>query len=200
MRTLRKQNCAPFARTPKPSSIGNLRMHSTICTIGFAGKTAEDFFRLLQGARVKKVIDIRENRTGQLSGFAKYPDIVFFLEHVAGIAYAYAPVLAPTPEIRKAYHKAKNWSAYQSSFLQLMRDRGIPEQLERSQFEGTVALLCSEPGPEQCHRRLVAELLAEHWLKQSHMVDIRHLLLEKPASRLRKRKRSSAGHDGTSNK
>ena len=65
-------------------------MHSTICTIGFAGKTAEEFFRLLQRAGVKKVIDIRENRTGQLSGFAKYPDIVFFLEHVAGIAYAYA--------------------------------------------------------------------------------------------------------------
>ncbi len=175
-------------------------MHFTICTIGFAGKTAEEFFRLLQQAGVKKVIDIRENRTGQLSGFAKYPDIVFFLERVAGIAYACEPALAPTPEIRKAYRKEKEWSTYESSFLQLMRDRGIPERLAPSEFEGTVALLCSEPGPEKCHRRLVAELLAEHWRQQSHIVEIRHLLLQKSTSRLGKRKRSSASNDGTSDK
>ena len=175
-------------------------MHFTICTIGFAGKTAEEFFDLLQQAGVKKVIDIRENRVGQLSGFAKYPGIVFFLERVAGIAYGYEPVLAPTPEIRKAYRRAKDWSAYESSFLQLMRDRGIPEQLEPSQFEGTVALLCSEPGPEKCHRRLVAELLAEYWRSQSHVVEIRHLLSKKHAPSLRKRKRPSAGDDGTPHK
>jgi len=60
-------------------------MGSTICTIGFAGKTAEQFFTLLKNAGVQKLIDIRENRIGQLSGFAKYPDLAFFLDRVAGI-------------------------------------------------------------------------------------------------------------------
>ncbi len=85
-------------------------MHSTICTIGFAGKTAEEFFRLLQEARVKKVIDIREKRFGQLSGFAKFPDIAFFLDRVGGITYTYEPALAPSPEMRKAYRQSKDWS------------------------------------------------------------------------------------------
>ncbi len=169
-------------------------MHFTICTIGFAGKTAEEFFRLLQESGVKKVIDIREHRIGQLSGFAKYPDLPFFLERVAGIAYVHEPMLAPTPEIRKAYRKGKDWLAYESSFLELMRGRRIPEQVAASEYEGTVALLCSEPDPDKCHRRLVADLLAEHWRAHGHFVDIRHLLLEK-APRKPRKKRETSGDD-----
>ncbi len=59
-------------------------MITTLCTIGFAGKTAEEFFSLLTQAGVKRLIDIRENRHGQLSGFAKYPDLSFFLHEIAG--------------------------------------------------------------------------------------------------------------------
>jgi len=69
------------------------RMITTLCTIGFAGKTAEEFFSLLTQAGVKRLIDIRVNRHGQLSGFAKYPDLVFFLHEIAGIAYAWEPRL-----------------------------------------------------------------------------------------------------------
>ncbi len=168
-------------------------MHSTICTIGFAGKSAEEFFRLLQQAGVKKVIDIREKRLGQLSAFAKYPDIAFFLEHVAGISYAYEPALAPSPEIRKAYRNGRDWALYESSFLEQMRQRGIPEQVAPANFEGTIALLCSEPNPEKCHRRLVADLLAEHWRSQGHTVEILHLVSEKPVRKKRKRQSHSDG-------
>jgi len=43
-------------------------MTSTILTIGFTQKSAEEFFRLLQEAQVRELIDIRENRVGQLAG------------------------------------------------------------------------------------------------------------------------------------
>ncbi len=167
-------------------------MHFTICTIGFAGKTAEEFFRLLHEADVRKVIDIRERPVGQLSGFAKFPDIAFFLERVGSMTYAYEPALAPSPEIRKAYRRSKDWSLYESSFLQLMRDREIPEKLQPAEFEGTVALLCSEPGPEKCHRRLVAELLAERWRSQGHSVEIRHLATPDRRPRRGKKRQAAA--------
>jgi uncharacterized protein (DUF488 family) len=154
-------------------------MEITICTIGFAGKTAEEFFRLLQDACVRKVIDIRENRGGQLSGFAKFPDLAFFLDRLCGIAYVHQPQLAPSPEIRKAYRSTKDWAQYEAAFLVLMRERGVPEALDAAEFAGTVALLCSEPGPEKCHRRLIAELLAQQWQAQGHRVAIRHLVVEK---------------------
>jgi uncharacterized protein (DUF488 family) len=155
-------------------------MNVTICTIGFAGKTAEQFFTLLSDAGVKKLIDIRENRGGQLSGFAKYPDLAFFLERLAGIGYSHQPQLAPSPEIRKAYRASKDWAAYEASFLDLMRQRNIPRALAPWDIETTTALLCSEPLPEKCHRRLVADLLAEHLQEQGHNVTIRHLAIKKP--------------------
>ncbi len=150
-------------------------MESTICTIGFAGKSAEEFFDLLVGAGVKRLIDIRENRTGQLSGYAKWPDLEFFLARIGGIAYSYVPSLAPSPEIRDAYRETKDWPRYEALFLRLMGERGIPQSLDLSEYEGTVALLCSEPQPEKCHRRLAAELIREHGLRFGYSIAIRHL-------------------------
>src|SRR5271169_814651 len=98
-------------------------MTSTIFTIGFTKKTAEEFFRLLQDAGVQRVIDVRENRGGQLAGFAKYPDIAFFLDRTLGITYLYLPLLAPSPEIRQAYRSTKDWEAYEKSFFELMEQR-----------------------------------------------------------------------------
>lgn len=167
-------------------------MDVTICTIGFAGKTAEEFFGLLGEAGVQKLVDIRENRGGQLSGFAKYPDLPFFLDRIGHIAYLYEPRLAPTPEIRKLYRATKDWPQYEASFLQLMRDRDIPRSLEPLKPEETLALLCSEAGPEKCHRRLVAELLAEHFRVQGHNIQVRHLVTEKRKQpRARKERKSS---------
>ncbi len=166
-------------------------MDTTICTIGFAGKTAEEFFSLLAQAGVRKLIDIRENREGQLSGFAKYPDLAFFLDRIAGITYAYEPRLAPTAEIRKAYRATKDWGTYEASFLQLMRDRDIPRALEPLELNDTLVLLCSEPGPAKCHRRLVAELLAEYLRSQGYTIHVLHLATEKPRKRRRKKERHS---------
>ncbi len=107
-------------------------MEILLCTIGFAGKTAEDFFRLLQGAQVEKLIDVRLNRGGQLSGFAKHPDLAYFLEKVARIDYSHEPQLAPTSELLDAYRESKDWTKYESGFLALMQVRGIPQALDAS--------------------------------------------------------------------
>lgn len=174
---------------------GSGRMKITLCTIGFAGKSAEEFFRLLREAGVQKVIDVRENRVGQLSGYAKYPDIEFFLKAIGGIAYSHQPLLAPSPEIRKTYQKGKDWSVYEPAYLALMGERGIPEAIEPAGFEGVIALLCSEPGPEKCHRRLLADLLSQHWQSLGHSVEIKHLVSANYVPRKKRRKRSS-GNDG----
>ena len=151
-------------------------MEITLCTIGFAGKSAEEFFALLTSAGVRTVIDIRQNRIGQLSGFAKFPDIAFLLDRVAGIGYRHEAALAPTPEILKAYRESRDWPGYEATFLGLMKERGVPEQIKAAGFAGVAALLCSEPGPEKCHRRLVAELLANYWRRQNLRVEIKHLI------------------------
>ncbi len=170
-------------------------MTSTIFTIGFTKKTAEEFFRLLQDAGVQKVIDVRENRAGQLAGFAKHPDIAFFLDRVLGIEYLHEPLLAPSPEIRMAYRTTKDWQAYEKSFFELMGERKILESISPTQFEGNVALLCSESGPEKCHRRLVAEHLSKYWNTLGHNIEVRHLVIERPMARRQKRVKKREGTD-----
>lgn len=170
-------------------------MQSTLFTIGFTKKTAEEFFRLLQEARVQRVIDVRENRVGQLAGFAKHPDIAFFLNRVLGIEYGYEPLLAPSPEIRQAYRTTKDWQEYEKSFFALMEQRKVLDCIEPSRFEGRVALLCSEARPEKCHRRLVAELLAKHWQAQGHKIEVNHLVTEKAKPQRKRRVKSRVGVD-----
>ncbi|HXJ05256.1 MAG TPA: DUF488 domain-containing protein [Candidatus Acidoferrum sp.] len=164
-------------------------MEILLCTIGFAGKSAEEFFELLRAARVEKVIDIRQHREGQLSGFAKHPDLAFFLEKVARIGYSHETQLAPTSELLKTYRETKNWPAYETGFLALMKERGIPQGFNAAAWPSRAALLCSEPGPEKCHRRLAADLLAAHWRAQGHLVEIRHLVAARAkASKARRKK------------
>lgn len=170
-------------------------MTSTLFTIGFTKKTAQEFFRLLQEAGVQKVVDVRENRGGQLSGFAKYPDLAFFLERILGVAYEHQPLLAPSPEIRDAYRKSRDWGQYERSFLELMGQRNVLGQIMPEDFAGRTALLCSEPGPEKCHRRLVAEMFANHWSGLGHQVEVRHLVVEKPLPRRKRRSTPDARVD-----
>jgi uncharacterized protein (DUF488 family) len=134
-------------------------------TIGFTQKRAETFFGLLRQAGVQRLVDIRLSPDGQLSGFAKKDDLPYLLDRLAdGCAYVYLPELAPTKEILKDYRRDSDWPRYMVRFEALMDERRVPESLDRDAFESTMScLLCSEPTPEQCHRRLVAERLAKSW-------------------------------------
>ncbi len=134
-------------------------------TIGFTQKTAEQFFGLLKANHVQRLADIRLRPDGQLAGFAKRDDLPYFLANLAdGCEYVYLSQLAPNKEILDGYHADHNWPGYVARFEALMDERGIPASLDRGEFDRlATCLLCSEPAPEKCHRRLVAERLAAFW-------------------------------------
>jgi uncharacterized protein (DUF488 family) len=132
-------------------------------TIGFTQKTAQDFFNFLLKYKVTKIIDIRLNNTSQLSGFAKKKDLIYFLKTIANIDYEHNLNLAPTQDILKDYQKNKNdWSIYEKQFLELIKKRKIETKLAPESLDNS-CLLCSEPTPLHCHRRLVAEYLQHYW-------------------------------------
>jgi uncharacterized protein (DUF488 family) len=135
-----------------------------ICTIGFTQTTAEHFFGRLAAARVERLLDVRLNNTSQLAGFAKARDLPYFMQSLVGGSYEHEPLLAPEERMLDTYKKDKgDWGVYEARFLALMARRRVDEVLSRASFERRTALLCSEAGPENCHRRLVAEFLAERW-------------------------------------
>lgn len=132
-------------------------------TIGFTKKSAEHFFGLLRNAGVTRLVDIRLNNVSQLAGFAKRDDLKYFLSEICGIQYTHCINLAPTQQMLDDYKKrGDSWSAYENRFLELMKHRRIEETVPKELLNNAV-LLCSEDKPHHCHRRLVAEYLAQHW-------------------------------------
>lgn len=142
-----------------------------IYTIGFTKKTAKEFFAKLKTAGVKRILDIRLNNSSQLAGFAKKDDLEYFLLQINNIKYAHLVELSPTKEILDSFKKKKiDWDEYERQFYKLMETRKI-ELLMSNELNDGDCFLCSEPTPEKCHRRLVAEYLKSHLknIKISHL-------------------------------
>jgi uncharacterized protein (DUF488 family) len=143
-----------------------------VFTIGFTKKTAAEFFGILQRRGIKRLIDVRLNNVSQLAGFTKREDLQYFLRQLCGADYVHERLLAPTQEMLDAYKKNKGkWEDYERDFLALMAERKIEERLDRALFAVPAVLLCSEPAPENCHRRLVTDYLRIKW----EDVEVTHL-------------------------
>jgi uncharacterized protein (DUF488 family) len=136
----------------------------TIFTIGFAKKRAEEFFTRLQKAGVRRLIDVRLNNVSQLAGYTKMKDLQYFLRVIGDIDYRHLPDLAPTKDILDAFKKKgeMDWAEYERRFTALMDTRRPEDHHTPEEFD-QACLLCSEPSPENCHRRLVVERLRKKW-------------------------------------
>ncbi len=143
-----------------------------IYTVGFTKKTAEQFFTKLRESGARRIVDVRLNNISQLAGFAKKEDLKFFLREVCRMDYVHLPELAPTQDILDEYKKNNgDWSVYECKFLDLMGRREVEKSVSREVVDQG-CLLCSEDKPHNCHRRLVAEYLQEHWGRAT----VRHLV------------------------
>lgn len=139
-------------------------------TIGFSQKSAEDFFKTLKSNNVIRLIDIRLNNKSQLAGFTNVKHLSYFLK-IHDIEYLYRPDFAPSKELLNGYkNKSISWQEYEIEYSKILIQRNIIEKIDWNIFKDSV-LLCSEQTAEQCHRRLLAEYLAQ---KKSD-IKIKHL-------------------------
>ncbi|GAC1432885.1 MAG: hypothetical protein NVSMB5_26730 [Candidatus Velthaea sp.] len=138
-----------------------MRPESTLYTIGFTQRTAEQFFAVLMAAGVRTLLDTRLHTGGQLSGFAKVPDLPYFLDRIGGIAYRHIVELAPTAELLRAYRaKQLSWDEYAAAYGDLLVERR-PERALAAASLDRACLLCSERNADGCHRRIAAEYLRD---------------------------------------
>ena len=103
-----------------------------IYTIGFTKHTSEEFFEKLKSAGVKRVIDLRINKTSQLAAFAKGSDLPYLLQATGGIGYVSYIELAPTKELLKSYRsKEITWEEFEKSYKNQIKDTVIISQQQR---------------------------------------------------------------------
>ncbi len=133
-----------------------------IFTIGFAQKSAEDFFNLLIANKIECLVDIRLNNSSQLAGFTKQKDLQYFLKTIAKVDYIHDITYAPTKDILDNYKSAKlSWEDYKIKYNNLIGVRKI-ESLFKNTVKNkysNICLLCSEAQAINCHRRILAEYL-----------------------------------------
>ncbi len=131
-----------------------------LCTIGYEGRSLENYLNRLMRAGVTMLCDVRRNPLSRKYGFSKRT-LSKACEGV-GIRYEHLPELGIASEERRELNTQADYDAlfeaYERDSLPrqteaLARIRGWVGQGER------VALTCFERLPHQCHRHCVAEAL-----------------------------------------
>ncbi|MFW6136327.1 MAG: DUF488 family protein [Chloroflexota bacterium] len=144
----------------------------SLYTIGTQRKPLSTFIKQLRDAAVDAVIDIRLRNTSHLLGYTKQDTLEFLLREGFDVAYEHRPELAPTMEILEAYRDDGDWAAYEARFIALLKERAAEEAgREILARYRAPCLLCAEPTPERCHRRLVGE----YWVERLPGWDLIHL-------------------------
>ncbi len=134
-------------------------------TIGFTQKSAQQFFELIKSNNIDMLVDIRLNNKSQLAGFTKGDDLRYFLEEICNCKYQHCIEYAPTKDILDSYKKKTiSWDEYVRQYIPLMQKRNAVQKFaERFATYRAVCLLCSEPTPEYCHRRLLSEMIVAEY-------------------------------------
>ena len=136
--------------------------NTCLYTIGFTKKSAKEFFGSLINMNIRTLIDIRLKNSSQLAGFTRGRDLPYFLNEICACSYVHIPSWAPTKEILDSYKQKKIvWEEYEKQFISLLTQRDIITEASNLILD-KACLLCSEPTADRCHRRLVADYLAQH--------------------------------------
>ena len=132
-------------------------------TIGFTQKSAEQFFEAIRHRGIQMLVDVRLYNKSQLAGFANGRDLPYFLETICRCKYDHQTNYAPTKKLLNDYREERiTWAEYEVQYKFLMDEReAVKDFITCFDFYDAVCLLCSEPTPEHCHRRLFAEMIAE---------------------------------------
>lgn len=139
-------------------------------TIGYQNARLPDVLAILQGAGVARLIDVRDRPISRRPGFSKR-QLAAGLEE-AGIAYVGLTALGTPPEGREA-NRRRDWDR----FWQIVDERLATgeaqlalEQAADLAQDAPACLLCYEADWHICHRRRVAELLADrHGFAVEHL-------------------------------
>lgn len=120
------------------------------------------------------LVDIRLHNTSQMAGFTKKRDLPYFLETICNCKYEHYANYAPTENILSDWRKKRiTWPEYEAKYIALMTQRNAVKEF-MILYDGIydpVCLLCSEPKPTHCHRRLFAEMIAAEFTD----IEISHL-------------------------
>jgi uncharacterized protein (DUF488 family) len=131
----------------------------TIFTIGYEGASLEELIERLRRGGVGVVIDVRDVPLSRKRGFSKVA-LSAALES-AGLRYRHFRDLGCPKPIRDRYRVDGDWGRYTAAFMRHLNKQGAAvDAVAHLCKSSSVALLCYESDPRQCHRTYVARAAA----------------------------------------
>ncbi len=134
-----------------------------VWTIGYEAAGFESFLAALRAAGIETVIDVRDLPLSRRAGFSKRM-LAASLE-AAGIGYLHLRHLGTPKDGRAAAHRGDYpafWASVEQRLASPEADLDLARAAEAAEAR-RCALLCFEADPAKCHRRRVAELLAQRF-------------------------------------
>jgi uncharacterized protein (DUF488 family) len=129
-----------------------------VLTIGYEGAALEDFLSTLKRAHVGLLLDVREIALSRRKGFSK--SALSAALSSFGIDYRHERALGSPKEIRQQLREDGNFQRYFRDFREYLAGQRALLDALATELSGSVALLCYERNPAECHRSVVAQALA----------------------------------------
>ncbi len=126
-----------------------------ISTIGYQGRTIDDFLNLLKKYDIDHLVDVRSYPTSKMQDFSKknLKDTLF----KRSVMYKHLPGLGGLGD--EDYKETMLSDRWKSSYKKLKNLAG----------DGTTAMMCLEKDPSQCHRRFISDRLEEEGWEVVHI-------------------------------
>lgn len=154
-------------------------------TIGYESLRPALLLDLLKRSRVEVLLDVRALPVSRKPGFAK--NALAELLTANGIEYRHVPEFGCPKDVRHAYRDSGDWARYTREFMRFLKTRES-ELKEFADFiaENRSCLLCLEENFHFCHRKYVAEALADRVLGGARILHltgpIQGRVVDRPAS------------------
>jgi uncharacterized protein (DUF488 family) len=141
-------------------------------TIGYEKAAQADVLQTLTAAGVAVLIDVRDRPQSRRAGFSK-SSLSASLE-ATGLRYVHLKALGTPPEGREA-NRTRQWEKFWGIVEAKLHTAEAEIDLQRAaELAQSAPLLCYEADWHICHRRRVAEILADR-----HGFTVQHLTVER---------------------
>ncbi len=140
----------------------------TVFTIGYEGKSIEEFIAQLKKAGVKRVVDVRHITSSRKRDFSK----TRFSELLAkgGIEYVGMRELGTPDEVRRFYKGGGDVKEFRRMYEAYLAT--VPEAIERLASAASArptAIMCYENDVATCHRFVLAKRLEKKGLEVANL-------------------------------
>lgn len=145
-------------------------------TIGYGGRSKEQFQNILKENDIGLIIDIRARPTGFRGCYTNYNDKTKGIEkmlHKAGIKYIWYEKLG------NKFRFSKDWEEMEMRYTRYLNEireslvqffESIHEQIECSSTRKGICIMCAEKNPERCHRSIVAKFFEKEGVEIINLV------------------------------